>query len=201
MMSAKLTPVAATWMSTWPGAGWGAGRSWYSSTSGAPKLLTTTAFMATAPPCEDYYRPASGAGREGEDGLHFDGEPSRQFEGPHGGARVRSALAPERQEQVGCPVDHRELPFEARRRIYVTNHLHDLGHLIQVADRGAHRGQNVEGARARRRVAYLFADVTADLAAKRYAVHFAGGMAGREQQLAHADGAAPVRARIDERRW
>ena len=104
---------------------------------------------------------------------------------------MRTALPPERQEQVGRPVDHRELPFETRRRIYVTHHLHDLSHLIQVADRGARRGQNVEGARARRGVTHLFAHVTADLAAKRYAVHFAGRMAGREQQLAHADGAAP----------
>src|SRR5919199_6009076 len=100
MTSAKFTPVPATRINTWPGPGVGSGISWYSSTSGPPKALMTTAFMVPpflrSPTDPD----PSGARCQRKHRLDLDREPARQLEHPDGGPSMRPLLAPEGEVEV-----------------------------------------------------------------------------------------------------
>src|SRR5829696_2816352 len=129
-----------------------------------------------------------------DDELNLDGRVEWKLRHPHRrtgmGARVAEHLA----EQLRGPVDDARLTVESRRGCDEPDDLHHSGDGVD-ADKRMHRGQCVEGTRARQCLALLRAHLGSDLPDARQLARLHRYLSGRVDQVAGAH-----RRHIDARR-
>src|SRR5262245_55985459 len=130
-----------------------------------------------------------------EDHLDLDGDAAGQLGHPHRRARVATLLAEDLDHEIGEAVDDLGLLAEALSRVDHAEHLDDALDLVETAQHGARRTEEIAAHLARDLVAILRVEVATDLAARgRLALHAAGAVPGEEEQVAHAHGRYVVAA-------
>src|SRR5215475_12174856 len=132
-----------------------------------------------------------------EDHLDLDGDAARQFGHPHRRARVPALLAEDLDHEIGEAVDDLGLLAEALGRVDHAQHLDDALDLVEAAQHGARRAEEVDTDLAGDLVAILRGEIAPDLAARgRLAIDAARAMAGEEEQVAYADARHVVAPRL-----
>src|SRR5262250_2241928 len=130
-----------------------------------------------------------------EDHFDLDGDAAGQFGHPHRRARVPTLLAEDLDHEIGEAVDDLGLLAEALGRVDHAQHLDDALDLVETAQRGARRAEEIDADLARDLVAIFRGEIAPDLATRgRLALHAAGAVPGEEEQVAHAHGGHVVAA-------
>src|SRR5262249_29576841 len=123
-----------------------------------------------------------------EDHLDLDGDAAGQLGHPHRRARVATLLAEDLDHEIGEAVDDLGLLAEALGRVDHAQHLDDALDLVEAAQHGARRAEEIDAHLARDLVAILRGEIAPDLAARRrLALDAAGAVPGEEEQVAHTD--------------
>src|SRR5690606_5234981 len=93
-------------------------------------------------------------------------------------ARMPAPLAKHLHHEVGGPVHDLRLIPEVRRRVDKADELYELDDALQITERGAGLGEDVDGAQARRLLAVLEANPGAELALAGQPARTHGQLAG-----------------------
>src|SRR5207247_6773168 len=136
-----------------------------------------------------------------DDHLDLDRDADGELRHADRGPRVLAdRLAEHLHHQVREAVDDLGLVTEVLRGPHHAQHLHDALDLVEIPERGAHRGEQVEADFTRDLVAFLDRHVLAELAARTRPTLADGTVTGEEQEIADAHRADVVRHRGRRRR-
>src|SRR5678815_2294309 len=120
------------------------------------------------------------------DQFDLDAGAERQLGDAVGAARVRALLGEDLAEELGAAVGHQVVLGEVGRAVDEARDAHDALDLVEVADRGVERAEQVDRDRARRLLAGRRVHVAAELANPGLAVAL-GDVAGEEDKISRAN--------------